>query len=85
MQRIEMNPMETQGWILDIGGGGEGIVGQLNGRQVVAIDTSQEALEETQNDVLKAVMDAPTSDSSALPLIDAPHFSLCCTSQRTGI
>jgi SAM-dependent methyltransferase len=58
MQRIEMNPIETKGWILDIGGGGEGIIGQLNGRQVVAIDTSREALEETQNDALKVVMDA---------------------------
>lgn len=57
-QRIEMNPIETKGWILDIGGGGEGIIGQLNGRQVVAIDTSREELEETQNDALKVVMDA---------------------------
>jgi hypothetical protein len=59
LQRIELNPIETKGWILDIGGGGEGIIGQLNGRQVVAIDTSREALEETQNDALKVVDSLP--------------------------
>ncbi len=28
---IELSPIETEGLILDIGGGGEGIIGELNG------------------------------------------------------
>jgi hypothetical protein len=37
-QTIEIRPIKTDGFILDIGGGGEGIIGKLNGMQVVAID-----------------------------------------------
>ena len=57
-QPIELSPTKTAGFILDIGGGGEGIIGRLNGKQVVAIDTSERELEETHNEALKAVMDA---------------------------
>ena len=64
-QIIEMNPMKTNGFILDIGGGGEGIIGRLNGRKVVAIDTRIEELEEAKNDSLKIVMDA--TDLKFLP------------------
>jgi SAM-dependent methyltransferase len=46
------------GWILDIGGGGEGIIGLVKGRQVVSIDRIRRELEETSNDSLKIVMDA---------------------------
>lgn len=64
-QSIELSPLETDGLILDIGGGGEGIIGKLNGRQVVAIDVSEKELEETQNEALKVVMDA--TDLKFLP------------------
>ena len=57
-QQIEMNSLETDGLILDIGGGGEGIIGRLNGRKVVAIDTRIEELKETKNDSMKIVMNA---------------------------
>jgi ubiquinone/menaquinone biosynthesis C-methylase UbiE len=57
-QSAELSPMETKGFILDIGGGGEGIIGKLNGTQVVAIDTSERELAETKNEALKIVMDA---------------------------
>jgi SAM-dependent methyltransferase len=60
-----MKPIETNGLILDIGGGGEGIIGRLNGRNVVAVDTRIEELEETKNDSLKVVMDA--TDLKFLP------------------
>ncbi|MDH5783132.1 MAG: hypothetical protein OEZ35_05655 [Candidatus Bathyarchaeota archaeon] len=40
-QSIELSPIETDGLILDIGGGGKGIIGKLNGRQVIAVDTSE--------------------------------------------
>jgi ubiquinone/menaquinone biosynthesis C-methylase UbiE len=58
IKSIEMNPIKSDGLILDIGGGGEGVIGKLNGRQVVAIDMNEKELEETQNDALKIVMDA---------------------------
>lgn len=57
-QSIELSPIETDGFILDIGGGGEGIIGKLNGDQVIAIDKNENELLETQNDALKVVMDA---------------------------
>ncbi|MHA2378430.1 MAG: methyltransferase domain-containing protein [Candidatus Thorarchaeota archaeon] len=45
-------------WILDVGGGGEGIIGRMKGRQVVAIDRRRPELEGTTNEALKLVMDA---------------------------
>jgi len=64
-QQVEMTPIEADGFILDIGGGGEGIIGKLNGRQVVAIDLSEQELKETENEALKIVMDA--TDIKFLP------------------
>jgi len=55
---IELKPIETHGFILDIGGGGAGMIGKLNGRQVIAIDIKEEELLETENEALKIVMDA---------------------------
>ena len=48
----------NEGWVLDIGGGGEGIIGILKGNQVIAIDHRKRELEETTNEALKIVMDA---------------------------
>ncbi len=49
----------AQGLILDIGGGGEGIIGQLKGKQVVAVDLLKRELEEAPGEpLLKIVMDA---------------------------
>jgi SAM-dependent methyltransferase len=49
----------AQGLILDIGGGGEGVIGQLKGRQVVAIDLLKQELEDAPGGpLLKIVMDA---------------------------
>lgn len=64
-QKITMKPIETEGFILDIGGGGEGIIGRLNGNQVVAIDKRIDELQETKNDSMKIVMDA--TDLKFLP------------------
>jgi ubiquinone/menaquinone biosynthesis C-methylase UbiE len=47
-----------EGLILDIGGGGEGIIGLLGGWRVISIDLSKEELAETHNEALKLVMDA---------------------------
>jgi len=38
LHKIDLTDVELKGKILDIGGGGEGIIGQLKGEQVVAID-----------------------------------------------
>jgi SAM-dependent methyltransferase len=70
-QSIDLSPLETDGFILDIGGGGEGIIGKLNGAQVVAIDTSERELAETKNEALKVVMDA--TDLKFLP----DSFDIC--------
>jgi len=49
----------AQGLILDIGGGGEGVIAQLKGKQVVAVDLSKRELEEAPGEpLIKIVMDA---------------------------
>jgi SAM-dependent methyltransferase len=49
----------AEGLILDIGGGGEGIIGQLKGKQVVAIDLIKRELVDAPGEpLLKIVMDA---------------------------
>ena len=41
------DPFRDEDLILDLGGGGEGIIGQLRGRQVVALDLRKGELEES--------------------------------------
>jgi ubiquinone/menaquinone biosynthesis C-methylase UbiE len=57
-QEIALNKLKSSGRILDLGGGGEGVIGLLNGKQVIAIDPSQKELEEAAEGPLKIVMDA---------------------------
>jgi len=57
-QSISLTPLVTEGYILDIGGGGEGIIGRLMGDRVIAIDLYQEELDEAPEGPLKVVMDA---------------------------
>lgn len=49
---------ELDGNILDIGGGGEGVVGRLYPKQVTAIDNNTEELEEAPDCFKKLLMDA---------------------------
>ena len=49
---------ELNGKILDIGGGGEGIIGRLYTDQVVAIDICQDELDEAPTGFEKILMDA---------------------------
>lgn len=49
---------ELSGRILDIGGGGEGIIGRLYRDQVIAIDNRQEELDEAPDGFEKILMDA---------------------------
>lgn len=46
------------GSILDIGGGGEGIIGRVYGHQVTAIDNCQEELDDAPDGYQKILMDA---------------------------
>lgn len=57
-QSVDMRHENWQGRILDVGGGGEGIIGQLAPESVVAIDLRKEELEEAPDGPLKIVMDA---------------------------
>jgi ubiquinone/menaquinone biosynthesis C-methylase UbiE len=55
---LEVKDFASDGPILDIGGGGEGVIGRLKGSRVVAIDLYQEELDEAPNGPQKIVMDA---------------------------
>lgn len=58
-QSIELNKFRCEGWILDIGGGGEGVIGQLFGEQVIAIDPNRRELEEVPSvGPLRIIMNA---------------------------
>ena len=57
-QEVIVEDFDAEGYILDIGGGGEGVIGQLKGQQVIAIDISKRELEEAPPGPLKIVMDA---------------------------
>ena len=57
-QWVVVEDFDAPGLILDIGGGGEGIIGILKGDKVVAIDFRKEELEEAAAGPLKIVMDA---------------------------
>ncbi|NHJ84926.1 MAG: class I SAM-dependent methyltransferase [Asgard group archaeon] len=48
----------AEGFVLDIGGGGEGIIGQYLGNQIISIDRNQRELEEAPSENLKIIMDA---------------------------
>jgi len=58
-QFVTVEDFPAQGLILDIGGGGEGVIGQLKRQQVIAIDLSKRELEDAPaGSLLKIVMDA---------------------------
>ena len=57
-QEVVVNDFDSAGYILDIGGGGEGVIGKLKGEQVIAIDPSKRELEGAAAGPLKIVMDA---------------------------
>lgn len=57
-QTVVLEDFVAEGYILDIGGGGEGIIGQLKPAQVVAIDLSARELTGAPPGPLKIVMDA---------------------------
>jgi len=70
-QTVELSPMKIEGFVLDIGGGGQGVIGRLYNKQAIAIDASEKELKDTENEALKIVMDA--TDLKFLPA----SFELC--------
>lgn len=58
VQSINLTEFSQKGRVLDIGGGGEGIIGQLLGEKVIAIDPRSDELEEAAEGPLKIIMDA---------------------------
>ncbi len=55
---VTLDNLDLNGAILDIGGGGEGIIGLLKGNRVVAVDTRKDELEEAPEGPIKTLMDA---------------------------
>ncbi|MHA1987428.1 MAG: class I SAM-dependent methyltransferase [Promethearchaeota archaeon] len=56
---IDLTKFMMEGRILDIGGGGEAIISQFKGEQVVAIDPNKKELESSpDNNALSIIMDA---------------------------
>jgi len=59
LHTIDLSDIKLTGRILDIGGGGQALIGQFKGEQVVAIDPNRNELEEApDNKALKVIMDA---------------------------
>ena len=57
-QEVVVPDLDVDGYILDLGGGGEGVIGRLRPDQVVAIDPNRRELEGAAPGPLKVVMDA---------------------------
>lgn len=57
-QLLKVDDFDATSYVLDIGGGGEGIIGRLMPSQVVAIDLYKRELEDSPAGPLKIVMDA---------------------------
>ena len=57
-QELGVPEFPAEGHVLDIGGGGEGVIGRMKPKQVIAIDLSRRELEEAPEGPLKLVMDA---------------------------
>ena len=56
---VDISNVNLRGRILDIGGGGEGVIGQYKGKSVIAIDKLKSELEEAPDGgYLKIIMDA---------------------------
>lgn len=58
VQSLNLIEFRQEGRVLDIGGGGEGIIGQVLGERVIAIDNRSDELEEAPEGSLKIIMDA---------------------------
>ncbi len=55
---IDLSDLSLKGKVLDIGGGGEGIIGQVKSSDTIAIDPLKRELEEASSGPVKIVMNA---------------------------
>ncbi len=55
---VALQELPVEGPVLDIGGGGEGVIGRLEEDRVLAIDISKAELRAAPGSPVKAVMDA---------------------------
>jgi len=58
VQHIDMRQESFPGVILDLGGGGEGVIGKMSGERVILIDICLEDLEAISNYAIKLTMHA---------------------------
>jgi len=58
LHNIDLTKIQLNGRILDIGGGGEGVIGQFAGAYVIAIDPSERELKEAPGDCIRIIMNA---------------------------
>jgi len=72
-QHINLTEIAIPGCILDIGGGGEGIIARRFGSQVVSIDKRKDELKESPDHGLKIIMDA-----TDLKFLDATFDNVTC-------
>ncbi|WDV45876.1 methyltransferase domain-containing protein [Clostridiaceae bacterium M8S5] len=61
-QKVNLQELNCDGTILDIGGGGEGVIGNIFKEKVIAIDPRRDELEEALEGPVKLVMDARNMD-----------------------
>ena len=73
-KEIFVDDFDAPGLILAIGGGGEGVIGQLKGIQVVAIDSNISELKEAGDGPLKVKMDAGDMQFLDASFGTAPSF-----------
>lgn len=72
-QYVSLRDITLPGRVLDIGGGGEGIIALHSGDRVVAIDKRRDELAETAEIGLKIIMDA-----TCLQFLDATFDTVTC-------
>ena len=63
---VNLEQLALEGRLLDIGGGGEGIIGRLGGDRVIAIDASHRELEEART-YLEQTLPEEARQAGALP------------------
>jgi SAM-dependent methyltransferase len=75
-QELTVAGFPAEGHLVDLGGGGAGVIGQLKPSQTIAVDLIKRELEEAPSGPLKIVMDARDLKflDNAIPTITAFYF-----------
>lgn len=78
---VDLSQLSLTGKILDIGGGGEGFIGQIMGEEVIAIDPQKEELVEAPNGPIKITWTQRSYYSLIILLRWLLHFLRSCILQ----